>query len=205
MECIRNYAILLRNLRRYTECYAQFDECLALDPLDYNTLGNIAIAHRDQGIGSYDKAEEFYQKTFEANADSVAYVGGYGHLMYLTKEWEKAEELIAKAINYSPRNYNYRYYHALLLKYHSKDYQNAEIAFNSSINNRSAVQENNYGPHIAECNYEFGLLLYENMNKKMESIEYFKLAIDCDIHHTRKYVEKYQIALESQKRLKTML
>lgn len=188
----------MRDLRRYAESLVQFAKCLEMEGTNYTTLGNVAIAHR--GMGSYDKAEEYYQKTFKAKPESLTYHGGYGHLMYLTQKWTKAEEYINRAIEYSPHNYNYRYYRALLLKNHMKDYKNAEIAFIASVRNRK--QTTKYGPHIAECNFEFALLLYEELDKKQESLAYFKLAVEGDIHNTQKYIDQYQIALESVQELK---
>jgi tetratricopeptide (TPR) repeat protein/O-antigen ligase len=144
-------------------------------PYHMNALLNIGVAYT--GLKQYDTAMGFYEKALDIKSDfSKAHINMGG--IYMTwKKYDKAVDSFQKARVNDPDNPMILYNMGMSLLY-LKKYDKAAQALEQTIKIR---------PAWPRAQLNLAILYYQYLDKKAQSVPYFKRALEQDPHVRNKH------------------
>ena len=95
-------AELYFNIQRYDESIAYLLKANQINPDDFETVGNLAIANME--AGHFEVAVPWYKAALTKKPDDVHMLDGYCHVLLEAGKAKDAEEAIAKLAKVDPAN-----------------------------------------------------------------------------------------------------
>ncbi len=154
-------------------------------PYHMNAILNMGVACN--GLKQYDKAMIYYKRALRIKKDfSKAFINMAGIYM-IRKQYAKAVEYFKKAIVNEPGNAMVMY-NMGLCQFYLKRYRQAEQSLAKTIRIK---------PDWADAQLNLAILYYQYLNKKQQSVPYFKKALELNPNIKNKKQIKKVIAMFS--------
>jgi len=93
---------IYKGIGRYEDAITEFKQALKLDPVNYETVIELALAHEEGG--ELEKAEEVYKEAIKLRPDYWVGYGDLGFLYYYQGRYQEAEKKFRKVTELSPGN-----------------------------------------------------------------------------------------------------
>merc|ERR1712228_646384 len=164
-EEIKEYAELLKKLKKFEQIRAIYAKCIDLDNENKTKYYYLYARLFRDDYRNYKQSEVYYLKCLQMNANYDGCNGSYGHLLYLMGKYEESAKYLKIACNLDEKNIWTYYYYGLLMNQMNNLYESEQaldraltmFKLNCSENYKNAhMLKENMKPHLEKTKFVDG-------------------------------------------------
>jgi tetratricopeptide (TPR) repeat protein len=181
-----NYALLLKEMKKYEEAESHYRESLRINPEYANAHNNYALLLEE--LKKYEEAESHYRESLEINPEDAQAHNNYALLLEELKKYEEAESHYRESLRINPEYAQAHNNYALLLK-ELKKYEEAESHYRESLR---------INPEDADAHYNYAALL-EELKKYEEAESHYRESLRINPEYAKAHYN-YALLLQELKK-----